>query len=223
MNITFLSNDVYLADGIRVDNLVDRLYCIFDLEGTGILAEHESITQFGAILYQNGRVLDTFTSLVNSTTPIPEAVQQLTGISNESLVDAPSYSEVYRRFIEFCGDAVLVTQAGYEYDLPMLKKHCHLHDVPYVERPVIDTKALFAAIHPELDEVFSTDYLIDYYGIEDTDIKRHDAAGDCVLISRILMRILAEYRTKQLADFDLTEGLKVRRFIIPQMYLSKQG
>ncbi|SDW17669.1 PolC-type DNA polymerase III [Paenibacillus sp. CF384] len=220
MTITILSKEEYLVDGIQVDNLFDRLYCIFDLEGTGILVEHESITQFGAVLFQKGRVLDTFTSLVKSFKPIPEAVEQLTGISNESLVDAPTYAEVYRRFVDFCGDAVLVTQAGYEYDIPMLKKHCLLHDVPYVERTVIDTKALFAAIHPELDEVFSTDYLVDYYGINDADIKRHDAVGDCVLISRILMNVLEEYRLKQCSEFDLTEGLKVKRFIIPQMYLT---
>jgi len=222
LNIHYLSETEYLVKDIFVDQIHERLYCIFDLEGTGILVEKEYITQFGAIIYQNGKVLRKFSSLVKSPKLIPESVEQLTGISNERLTNAPAFSDVYQQFLEFCGTAVLVTQAGYEYDLPILLKHCQLSNLSPFSNPVIDTKALFAKIHPELFDVFSTDYLVGYYQIKTNDIKRHNALGDCVLISRILDQILMEYKQRNVLDFNIEEGITVKRFVIPAMYLKEE-
>lgn len=66
MNIHYLSETEYLVKDIFVDHIHERPYCIFDLEGTGIFVEKEYITQFGAIIYQNGKVLRKFSSLVKS-------------------------------------------------------------------------------------------------------------------------------------------------------------
>ncbi|QYR22323.1 hypothetical protein KZ483_04850 [Paenibacillus sp. sptzw28] len=90
------------------------------------------------------------------------------------------------------------------------------------ENSVIDTKALFTKIRPELFEVFSTDFLVKYYKIKANDIKRHDALGDCVLISRILDQILTEYKERNILEFNVQEGLKVKRFTIPAMYLKEE-
>ncbi|WP_409345867.1 PolC-type DNA polymerase III [Paenibacillus sp. MBLB4367] len=222
MDIHYLSGTEYLVKDIYVDRIHDRPFCIFDLEGTGIFVEKEYITQFGAIIYQNGKILRKFSSLVKSPKLIPESVQQLTGISNDSLAHAPAFADVYRQFLDFCGKAVLVTQAGYEYDLPMLKKHCRMSNLSLFENPVIDTKALFAKIHPELFDVFSTDYFVRHYHIETNDIKRHDALGDCILISRIFEQILIEYEQKDIHEFNVNEALTVKRFAVPAMYLKEE-
>ncbi len=225
MNITFLSKDEYIVDDVVVKDLHHRPFCIFDLEGTGIHFETEYITQIGAVMVREGKIdhSRTFQSLVKSPKPIPPAVERLTGITNEHLLNAPAFPEVYRRFIRFAGDAVLVTQAGYEYDVPMLKRHCARHRLPMCGNPIIDTKALFAHIHPELNDVFSTDYLLNYYHIDGSDVRRHDAMGDGILIARIFLCILQEYEERCIADFALTGGLKVKRFVIPGMYLYEDG
>ncbi|NOU77011.1 hypothetical protein GC098_37585 [Paenibacillus sp. LMG 31458] len=219
MNITFLSKDAYLVKDVFVNNLYDRTFCIFDLEGTGINVETEYITQFGGIIFQNGEIIREFSSLVKSPKLIPNAIEELTGITNESLINAPTFPEVYELFLDFCREAVLVTQAGYEYDIPMIEKHCRMYNLPLFDNPVIDTKALYANAHDELFDVFSTDYLINYYQIDDTDVPRHNALGDCILISRILQKILNEYANRNIWDYDLTAGLIVKRFLIPKMYL----
>lgn len=221
MNITYLSKEEYLVQGICVENVHDQLFCIFDFEGTGIDIETEYITQIGAVIVQHGQIKRKFCSLVKSPKRIPAAIEQLTGITNEEMLNAPAFPEVYEQFLDFCQDAVLVTQAGYEYDIPMLDKHCRMHHLPMCKNPVIDTKALFANVHRTRDDVFSTNYLINYYQIDDQDVPRHDALGDCILISRILQNILNDYTDNGIWKYDLTEGLKVKRFIIPQMYLDK--
>lgn len=81
MKITFMPN-TYTVEELKVPDLHDRTYCIFDLEGTGINPVEESVTQFGAVYYKKGESLDSsFTSLVLASKPIPEAVAKLTGIS----------------------------------------------------------------------------------------------------------------------------------------------
>lgn len=49
----------------------------------------------------------------------------------------------------------------------------------------LDTKALFSYLHPEINEIIWTDFLINYYKINDTDISRHNALDDSIVISRI--------------------------------------
>ncbi|QYR22322.1 3'-5' exonuclease [Paenibacillus sp. sptzw28] len=110
MNIHFLSESEYLVKDVSVDHIHERPFCIFDLEGTGIDVETEYITQFGAIIYQNGKILRKFSTLVKSPKLIPKSVEQLTGITNERLTDAPAFAEAYGQFLDFCGTAVLVTQ-----------------------------------------------------------------------------------------------------------------
>lgn len=47
------------------------------------------MTQFGAMYYKKGESLDSsFTSLVRASKPIPEAVAELTGISNGASCDS---------------------------------------------------------------------------------------------------------------------------------------
>jgi DNA polymerase III alpha subunit (gram-positive type) len=153
MKITFMP-DTYTVEELKVPDLHDRMYCIFDLEGTGINPAEESVIQFGAMYYKKGESLDSsFTSLVRASKPIPEAVAKLTGISNEDMILAPLFAEAYSAFLEFIGDKVLVTQAGYEYDMPMFKRHCDMNGLLMFSNPVLDTKAMFTYIHPEISEV----------------------------------------------------------------------
>ncbi|GAA3408214.1 3'-5' exonuclease [Paenibacillus hodogayensis] len=223
MEISFLSKEEYTIQGVYVENLHNRPYCIFDLEGTGIHVETEYITQIAAILFQNGQIIGKFDSLVKSPKLIPDAIEKLTGITNEEMLHAPAFPEVYKQFLDFCGEAVLVTQAGYEYDLPMLDKHCRIHGLQLFPNTVIDTKALFANVHREWNDIFSTDYLINYYKIGDNDVPRHNALGDCILISRIFQNILQDYSNKDMKSFELEKGLTIKRFVMPKSDLDEDN
>lgn len=220
MKITLLSHEEYAVEDICITNLLGNRYCIFDFEGTGIIHQTEFITQIGALIVENN-MNRSFNSLVKSPKPIPPAVEELTGISNDEMVHAPLFSEAYHRFIEFIGDRILVTQAGYEYDVPLLEKHCQLYRLPFIHNQIIDIKALFTNIHPEIDDVVSTDFLIQYYSLDTSDLKRHDALDDCMLIGQIFEKVMREYEDQSIADFRITEPLKVKRFVIPAMYLEE--
>lgn len=218
MKITF-KPDRYVVDELHVPKLQEHLYCIFDLEGSGIFPDQESITQFGAMEYKRGEVRNsTFSTLSRASKPIPDAVAELTGISNADMMTAPAFAEAYRLFSSFVGEKILVTHAGYEYDLPILKRHCEQFGLSMFSNKVLDTKAMFTYIHPEVREVISTDYLIRHYNINTDGIQRHDALADCGIIARILEQLLREYEERGLDHFTADPNRFIRRFEIPEMY-----
>ena len=81
-------------------------YIAFDVETTGFSREHDRIVEIGAVLFQNGQIQKTFSSLVNPGVPIPKAASDVNHITNEMLAEAPTEDEVYPLLIEFLGEAL---------------------------------------------------------------------------------------------------------------------
>jgi DNA polymerase III epsilon subunit-like protein len=106
---------------------------------------------------------------------------------------------------------VLVTQAGYEFDGPLLARECARHGLIPPKNALLDTKVLFTCAFPEIGEIPSTDFLIGFFGIEAGDMPRHDALGDALLIGRIFDRLLAACRERGIDGIRITEPLRVKK------------
>lgn len=97
-------------------SLTDSSYVVLDLETTGAKAPPCRITEIGAFKVRNGEIVDEFHSLVNPKTPIPEFISQLTGITDAMVKDAPSFSDLLLRFLDFVDDSVVVAHNA-QFDL----------------------------------------------------------------------------------------------------------
>lgn len=97
MDIQMISDLEYTMKGIRVPNWNNQKYCVFDLEATGIEQDTAHITQIGAVIIENGGVISeyTFNTFVKPPKPIPEPVEQFTGIYTAQLKHAPSFKDAY--------------------------------------------------------------------------------------------------------------------------------
>lgn len=84
-------------------------YIVFDIETTGGNPEKNGITEIFAIRFKDGRLVDTFGTLVNPEIPIPPIVRRMTGINNQMVRGAPKIEEVMPGFLEFAGKGVLVS------------------------------------------------------------------------------------------------------------------
>jgi len=92
------------------------VYCIFDLETTGFSHNYHDIIEICAILMDShgvvhDREVATFHSLVKPPTPISPLITGITGISDETVADAPSFQECGADFIEFLKDNCKKTSA----------------------------------------------------------------------------------------------------------------
>ncbi|NLU34126.1 MAG: 3'-5' exonuclease [Wolinella succinogenes] len=85
----------------------EQRFCIVDVETNGSLPAKDQIIEIGAILYQGGKIIDSFESYVFCK-EVPEYITKITGITSEELKDAPSMKEVLTKFRLFLGDAVFV-------------------------------------------------------------------------------------------------------------------
>ncbi|SFS56896.1 3'-5' exonuclease [Paenibacillus sp. 453mf] len=216
MEIKNISDIDYLVSGLSIKNIHSQKFCVFDFESTGINHETEFITQIGAVIIENNIIQErkTFNTYIKSPKPIPEAVERFTGIYNTDIEGAPVLQEVYNDFVKFTKECILVTHAGYEFDLPLLKNECVRNHLPMITTPCIDTKALFSYLHPEVKDIIWTDYLIHYYKIYDKDLRRHDALGDSILIGRIFLRIMEEFESRNIRDIEFIDPVTVKRFQI---------
>lgn len=82
-------------------------FCIVDIEANGSKPNTSQIIEIGAIMYEDGEVVDKFESYVKAD-EIPENIVRLTGITLEDVKDAPSLKSVLEKFRLFLGDAVFM-------------------------------------------------------------------------------------------------------------------
>lgn len=107
-NFHYKTETEFEAGKFNVD-LDDGTYIIFDLETTGGNPSRNGITEIAAIKYSKGKVQDSFYSLVNPKIAIPPIVQKMTGITNQTVRNAPPIESVFPPFLEFIENHVLVS------------------------------------------------------------------------------------------------------------------
>ncbi len=82
---------------------------IIDFETTGLSAMlGDRATEVAAVVIDETRIIDRFQSLMNTGRRIPPLVQQLTGISNAMIRQAPKAEEVMRQLLDFIAGRPLV-------------------------------------------------------------------------------------------------------------------
>ncbi len=93
----------------------EQKFCVIDIETNGSKPENSQVIEVGAVMLQNGEIIDRFESFVECTF-VPEYIGKITGIVLDDLKDAPSGLEVLSRLRVFLDDAVFVAHnANFDY------------------------------------------------------------------------------------------------------------
>jgi len=117
---TSLTEQVLMAQGMplikhdgrfifktTITKIEEEVFCIVDIETNGSKHGLNQIIEIGAIKFQNGKVIDTFSSLVHTDKMNP-TITSVTGITLEMLKDAPQLKPVMFKFKEFLGQTLFV-------------------------------------------------------------------------------------------------------------------
>lgn len=90
-----------------------------DLETTGATAAADRITEIGIVLVDGAEVRH-WSSLVNPETPISSFIEQLTGISDEMVADAPTFGALADEVMEMlAGRLFIAHNARFDYGFLM--------------------------------------------------------------------------------------------------------
>ena len=96
-------------------NFSEQKFCVVDIETNGSKPETAQVIELGAVMIQNGEIIDTFESFV-SCAFLPEYISKITGIVPNDLLEAPSGIEVLSKFRIFLDDAIFVAHnANFDY------------------------------------------------------------------------------------------------------------
>ncbi len=127
---------------------LDDSFVVFDLETTGFSSVQNKIIEIGAVKVEKGSITQRFSSFVNPQTPIPFEIEQLTGIRDDMVLDAPVIEEILPQFMEFCEGSILVAHnAG--FDVGFIEENCKRQGIAH-DFTVMDTVALARVLLPNL-------------------------------------------------------------------------
>ncbi len=83
-------------------------YTLIDIETTGLIPAYDEIIELSAIKVRDNEIIDKYSTLVKPEYEVDEFITELTGITNEMLLNSPNIKDVLEQFINFIGDDIVV-------------------------------------------------------------------------------------------------------------------
>ncbi|MGL4798047.1 MAG: PolC-type DNA polymerase III, partial [Cellulosilyticaceae bacterium] len=172
-------------------------YVVFDLETTGFSPNLNRIIEVGAVKVVEGEVVDRFSSFVNPHIPIPYTIQQLTGIVDDMVKDAPPIEEVLPQFLAFCEGSVMVAHNA-DFDMSFIHTNAERQGLPH-HYTVVDTVSLARVLMPHLGN-FKLNNISKQLGISLEN--HHRAVDDAAATAEIFMKFIEMLEEKEVYALD---------------------
>ena len=190
-----LSAEFYQVSGLDLPSFSRQRIWLWDLEATGLDTRVERVTQIAGIPLEGGVIVEdrAFTQFVfpGEGVEIPEVVQDLTGITLDTLRDAPSLPEAWAACLEAArGCDLWIGQSVFEFDVPLLETEFARHGMPNELPPILDSVVLATALLGEAEGRWSTSALLERFSVDIAGLRRHDALDDVKILGRILVPML---------------------------------
>lgn len=174
--------------------LKEGTYIVFDVETTGLSVVYNTIIELAAVKLQNGEVVERFERFANPHEPLSKTIMDLTGITDDMLIDAPEIAEVLRDFREFAGDGVLVAHNA-RFDMGFVNAGYRKIGEPELDNPVIDTLELARFLLPELKN-HRLNTICGKLGVE--LISHHRAVYDAEATGNMLWKLVLQLEEREI-------------------------
>lgn len=152
--------------------LPERLAFI-DVESTGAHPARDRLTEIAIVRVEHGSVVARWESLIAPGVSIPPLIQNLVGITDEMVADAPSFADIADTVATLLDDCVFVAHNA-RFDYGFIKNAFARMGRDF-DAPVLCTVKLSRALYPEHHR-HGLDALIERHGL--TCTARHRAMGD---------------------------------------------
>ncbi len=128
------------------DKNLDSELVVFDIETTGFNARKDDIIEIGAVKIKDRKIIDSFNTFVSTSMKLPDKIIELTGITDNMLVGAPSIKEALTGFKEFVGENSILIAHNASFDVKFIKEKYLVNFNEKYDMPVIDTLELSKAL-----------------------------------------------------------------------------
>ncbi|SFN17066.1 DNA polymerase-3 subunit epsilon [Formivibrio citricus] len=161
--------------------LANEPLAFVDLETTGANPLRDRITEIGLVLVQDGRV-ESWSSLVNPGVPIPPFIQNLTGIDDAMVADAPAFADLAQTVLAKLEGRLFIAHNA-RFDYGFLKSEFQRLGIHFRAR-VLCTVQLSKKLYP-LEHKHNLDMLVSRHGLV-IEGERHRALTDAELLRQFM-------------------------------------
>lgn len=175
-------------------------YIVLDLETTGLSSDHDEIIEVSALKVHCGKIIDRYETLIHPLQEIPSFISDLTGITNDMVLNAPYFSDILSELIDFIGNLYIVGH-NVNFDINFLYDSLmNAAGVPLMN-DYIDTLRISRKLYPNMQH-HKLINLIEYLDIV-PDGNLHRASQDtyCTLQCFLKMQEDVSNRFKNPSDF----------------------
>lgn len=163
-------------------------FVIVDTETTGTNAKSDRVIEIAAVKVLGGRVVDTFSQLINPERSVPHRITRLTGITTAMVFDQPTAARVLPRFLDFLGDAVFVAH-NLTFDQRFVDAELARLGRKPLANPTLCSLRLARRLLPGLRSK-GLSALIDHYKLVVDG--RHRALGDAAATAEVFLKFLSQ-------------------------------
>ncbi|MFN8280865.1 MAG: exonuclease domain-containing protein [Saprospiraceae bacterium] len=160
-------------------------FAIIDIETTGGSYNTSKITEIAIIVYQNGKIIEEFESLINPECNIPPEITRITGITNDMVRDAPKFYQIAKKILDVTHDSIFVAH-NVNFDYSFIREEYRSLGYSF-SRKRLCTVQLSRRYYPGLRS-YSLGNLIRHFNIEVKD--RHRAMEDAKATLDVFIRMM---------------------------------
>ncbi|MBP2057080.1 ATP-dependent DNA helicase DinG [Lactobacillus colini] len=165
------------------------VFAVVDLETTGTQRQNEDrIIQFGCAIIKHRRVVKTYSFLINPQKEIPQSVENLTGITNDDVAQAPVFSHFAKEIRDILKDAIFVAH-NVNFDLPFLNYELTRAGLEPLSGKALDTVELSQIAFPTYPSYKLRD-LTSRLNIK--HLNPHRADSDALVTAKLLLKIISK-------------------------------
>ena len=167
-------------------------YVVLDVETTGLNTFTDEIIEIGAVRFENGVEVDSFSELIDPCRPLPDKIVEITGITSAMLSGKRTLREAMPDFAKFCEGAVLVAHNA-AFDMSFFKRAFPLigREFDFV---TLDTLALARNLYPNIKN-HKLGTLAKLFNVSLTNA--HRAVHDARATALVLMKMLEELKSRK--------------------------
>lgn len=181
-----------------------------DVETTGSSPARERVTEIGLVRvdFDGDDVrVDEWSTLVNPGVPIPAEIQWLTGITNDMVRAAPSFTEVAQALFDRLDGAIFVAHNA-RFDYGFLRAEFGRAGLAFNAKTLC-TVRLSRYLYPERAP-HTLDAIIERFGLDGE--QRHRALGDARVLWRLLQKLADRHSP---SEIELAVHALLRRPALP--------
>lgn len=182
----------------------DAEFTVLDVETTGTSARYCKVIEIGLVKVKNGKIKDTWSTLVNPGTFIPYHITGITGIATTDVVNSPPFDLIIEDIKNFIGDSIIVAH-NLPFDKSFMEQEFMNSGEEFPPYSSLCTLKLARKMYPELKSK-SLSSLVSHFRLRHKNV--HRALGDATVTAKLLLKMLDTLRE----EFNLSDMGEVMGF-----------